>query len=121
MPEAPDTPFELPVMTPGPAQGAPGCADPRPPAEHVDEPHVLTEDVEPAPELDDSLLIGASIFEGATSVNRHVNISLPRDADDLAIAEQLLLSTLAVATAYRPGVAHALTALLAPSSLESLR
>lgn len=111
MTEAPDTPFELPVMTPGPAQGAAPAA----------EPHVHIDDVDPAPQLDDSLLIGASIFEGSTSVNRHVNISVPFDADDETVAEQLLLSTLAVATAYRPGVAHALTALLGSAALESLR
>ncbi|SEB43270.1 hypothetical protein SAMN04489727_1698 [Amycolatopsis tolypomycina] len=110
MTEAPSTPFELPEVPAGPTQGA---------SPH---PDVHADAVDPAPELDDSLLIGASIFEGSTSVNRHVNISVPADADDMTIAEQLLLSTLAVATAYRPGVAHALTAVLGtPEVLESLR
>lgn len=113
MTEAPDTPFELPEMPPGPAQGASPAPEPS--------THVEAETLEPVPGLDDSLLIGASIFEGSTGLNRHVNISLPADADDLTVAEQLLLSTLAAATAYRPGVAHALTAMLESAALESLR
>ena len=111
--EAPDTPFELPEMTPGPAQGATPATEPR--------PHAEAGTFEPVAELDDSLLLGASVFEGSTGLNRHVNISVPADADDQMVAEQLLLSTLAAATAYRPGVAHALVAMLESSALESLR
>jgi hypothetical protein len=108
------TDLELPEMPAGPAQGASPVPDPHTPAEAGTE-------LDPVPGLDDSLLIGASIFEGTTGLNRHVNISAPTDADDMTIAEQLLLSTLAVATAFRPGVAHALTAMLESSALESLQ